>query len=145
MRTFFTEPMESHIIKPSPLTSTCSSPSLALRPWAHVSFYLCCLLILVSSGGRLVLEIKVLKARFLSFLSLGRAGCPEDFHNHTFPMPSCTIIPSMHPTPLIYSLELQGVFASVCILSPTKLSDWVKWAPRLLEFSDSMYFILFIF
>lgn len=43
------------------------------------------LLIPVSSGGGLVLEIKVLGRRFFSFLSLGRTGSPEDFNNHTFP------------------------------------------------------------
>lgn len=65
--------------------ATCSSLSLALRPWAHFCFYLFCLLIPVSSGGGLILEIKVLIGRFFSFLSLGREGNPEDFINHTFP------------------------------------------------------------
>lgn len=65
--------------------ATCFSLSLALRPWAHFRFYLFCLLMPVSSGGGLILEIKVLIERFFSFLSLGRAGNPEDFINHTFP------------------------------------------------------------
>lgn len=142
IRTFFVEPMKSHVIKSSLLTCHLFPPSLALRPWAHSPFNLCCLLIPVSSGTGLVRKIKVLKASSPARLSLGGAESPEDFHNRNLSLPTAhpptLIIASLHQTPFISSLIQKGFFACVCILSPTRLSDGMKRALNLLLSSSGI-------
>lgn len=132
IRTFFVEPTESHVIKPS--LSTCHLFLSFPGPKARSPF---CLLSLLSVNScfirwRACPGNESLGAGFCSFLSLSvEQGVLKISIITPSLCPPALIISSMHLMPLIYSLELQGISAGVCILSSPKLSDWVKWSPRL--------------